>query len=314
MGVNDGDGADVICLGEMLVDTYCLDGASGRAVALDADGLLLRCCGGAPANFAVGVQRLGFATRLISRVGDDAMGRFLLRRAAEEGLQTGSVRVVPGQKTGISFISIDPNGERTFDFYGAPSADLQIGAHDVRANLPLRGRLLHFGSNTLILDDGLLGTKAAIDSARAQGLRVSCDLNVRLYRWDDSTRMRERLAFAVAHADWLKVAEEELQFVCSLSDIDAAAKDLLSRGPSLVAITSGAAGATVYDRTGAKHWHPTLAKQIVDTTGAGDAFWSGCVASLLVDETALVRALRLGSENAAACIAAVGATTGLLRR
>jgi fructokinase len=299
---------DVLVIGEALIDLYCLDGATPRR--MDAAGTLHRYLGGAPANFAVGCTRLGLETALVTRVGADPMGRFLLGLLRQEGVNTERIVSAPGAKTGMSLISVS-NGERSFDFYGAPSADAQITPGDIGA--AINARVLHFGSNTLVAEPAASTTRQAIALAKASGARVSCDLNVRRYRWADEAHMREQLAFCVENSDFLKVSDDEFEFITDQRDLDAIAQALLARGPQLVALTLGAQGARLYTKD-AQAAGPTLATQITDTTGAGDAFWAGCMASFLGPKGLdLHAALTLGSQNAAAVIAKVGAVTGALR-
>lgn len=299
---------DVLVVGEALIDLYCLDGATARR--MDEAGTLHRYLGGAPANFAVGCTRLGLNAALVTRVGADPMGRFLLGLLHNEGVNTDRVIATPGCKTGMSLISVS-NGERSFDFYGAPSADVQSTPEDLGASL--NARVLHFGSNTLVSEPSASATRHAIALAKAAGALVSCDLNVRRYRWTDPSRMREQLAVCVESSDYLKVSDDEFEFVTEQTELDAIAKDLLSRGPRLVALTLGAKGARLYTHE-TQAAIPTLATQITDTTGAGDAFWAGCMATFLgPNGEDLQAALQLGSRNAAAVIAQIGAVTGALR-
>ncbi|MCC6807041.1 MAG: carbohydrate kinase [Deltaproteobacteria bacterium] len=302
---------DVLVVGEALIDLYCLDAGVPRR--MDEAGTLARFLGGAPANFTVGCARLGLQTALVTRVGQDPMGRYLLRLLRDEGVDTERVRSAVGAKTGMSLVSVH-GGERSFDFYGAPSADTQLDPSDIGERIDARA--LHFGSNTLVVDPGLATTKRAIAMAKRDGVTVSCDLNVRRYRWSSEAVMREQLDFATRAADWLKVSDDEIAFVSKEKDYDAVAKDLLSRGPSLVALTLGKDGARLYTKE-EQRVLPTLAERIVDTTGAGDAFWAGCVAVFLraqaINGATLEAALRRGSENAAAVIAQVGAVTGALK-
>jgi fructokinase len=293
---------DVFVVGEALVDLYCV--ADGRPRRMDEPGVLERHLGGAPANFSVGCARLGLSVALATRVGADPMGRLLLRWLRDERVDTSGVRAAAGHKTGLSLVSVSEAGERSFDFYGAPSADMLVHPDDLGAALD--ARILHFGSNTLIVDPGLGATRRAVEMARREGAIVSCDLNVRRYRWSDEAAMRAQLGWACDHADWLKVSDDELPFVVGHTDPDRAAVELLARGPKIVAVTLGPDGALLY-MSGRREHHNTLATQIVDTTGAGDAFWAGCVAALTKSDD-LQAALHLGSQTAAACIARVGAT------
>lgn len=296
---------DLLVVGEALIDVYCV--IDGRPRPIDELGPLERHLGGAPTNFAVGCRRSGARVGLVTRVGDDPHGRLLLRLLRAEGVDTTRVRSGVG-KTGMSMVSVSETGERSFDFYGSPSADMHIEPADLGERTG--ARVLHFGSNTLIIDPGRAATLQAIAMARTEGAVVSCDLNVRRYRWPDEATLRAALQLAVSRCDWLKVSDEELVYITGALPIDEAATALLAMGPSLVAITCGADGAHLYTKE-EKVSHASLARAIVDTTGCGDAFWAGCVTTLLqhtrLDTAALTRAVSAGSTQAARCIAKIGA-------
>lgn len=298
---------DILVVGEALLDIYCM--AGGRPRRIDELGSLERHIGGAPTNFAVGCQRAGLSVALVTRVGQDPMGRHLLRLLADEGIDVSRIRSAANGQTGLSFVSVSEDGERSFDFYGGRSADMLIEPGDLGAKLD--ARVLHIGSNTLTAEPCSQATRRAVAMAREERALVSCDLNIRRYRWASEAMMQEQLSWIIAQCDWLKISDDEVAQVLGHRRYDEAATTLLSRGPKLVAITCGPDGAHLYrkgDHGEVEHvHHRTLATTIVDTTGAGDAFWAGCVAALLSSDD-LQAAAKRGSECAAQCIGKIGAT------
>ncbi len=304
--------SEVVVLGEALCDFFALD-ESGVATTSGAAHRFVRISGGAPANFAIGLARRGVSVEMLTELGDDPMGRFLLDALNVERIGTTHVRVSSRAKTGVSFVSVDGQGERSFDFYRVPSSDMLIDPHTVAGRLPLRGvKVFHFGTNSLLFPGGREAIALCVRSAREHGVLVSCDLNLRAHNWPSQAEMAEQARWAAAQSDWLKISDEELAACTGSSEPDEAAAWLLARGVRLIALTEGPLGARIYDQQGLRARGPSLAIDVLDTTGAGDAFYSGFVSSTLGGQDA-ERALRAGLENAASVIAQVGATPGLLR-
>jgi sugar/nucleoside kinase (ribokinase family) len=249
--------ASVVCLGELLIDFVAV-----------RPGVYQRAAGGAPANVAVGLARLGARSAFLSMVGDDAFGRFLRETLARDGVDIRGLISTREAPTGLAFISLDRRGERRFTFYRRPCADALLAPGDLRA-APWRGaRIFHYGSISLIAEPSRSATLAAIARARRAGMRLSCDPNLRLALWPSPARARAGMREALRHADIVKVSEEEVAFLGHTP-----------RAP-LVVITRGPRGGTVLD--GARRFdYPAFPVRAVDTTGAGDAFVAGLLYGLL---------------------------------
>lgn len=290
---------NVVVLGEALCDFFALD-AQGRPTMSAHAHRFVRVTGGAPTNFAFGLVRRGISVALLSELGDDPMGAFLMAELTRAGVDVSGVRQSKRAKTGISFIQVDPAGERSFDFYCVPSSDMLIDADTVRGRLP--GKVLfHFGTNSMIFPGGREAIAMCVASVRAAGGLVSCDLNARPHNWPSEGALREQALWAAKNCDWLKTSDEELAL------LGVPPERLCTLGPSLIAFTEGPRGARIFTRDGLAASGPTLARTIVDTTGAGDAFYSAFVAAELQGGSHAA-ALQAGSEHAAEVIAHIGAT------
>ncbi len=119
--------ADVVCLGEILVDL--VPAASGASLA-NAD-TLVKAAGGAPANVAVGLARLGIASAFMGSVGADGFGRFLADTLAVEGVDVSGLRVSATAPTALAAVSLAADGERDFIFYGTPAAHTTFAPSDI---------------------------------------------------------------------------------------------------------------------------------------------------------------------------------------
>lgn len=300
----------VCVVGEMLCDFFAVDDGSPHAV--DEGEHFVRVAGGAPANFATGLARQGIATAMLSLVGDDPMGRFLCAALGAQGVDVSRVAKTSRSKTGVSFISVTPAGQRSFDFYRVPSADMLLDVSCVEAHLPLSCELVHFGSNSLIHEGGRAAVAMAVTSGHARGALRSCDLNLRAHLWPTPALMREQGEWCVRNADWLKISDEECEPLTGSTDHSVAAQWCFAHGVSCVVLTMGEGGAVLLQRG-----QPPLRVlaepcAVLDTTGAGDAFYSGFVGARLrgFDDA---RAMAAGARNAASVCATVGATPGLRR-
>ena len=314
--------ADVVCLGEALIDFVALE--SGVGVG-EASGFL-RAPGGAPANVAVGVARLGATSAFLGKVGDDPFGRFLAYTFAVSGVDIGGMVFDPKHRTGLAFVSLEANGERDFCFFRNPSADMTYAPAELDRDRITQGRIFHYGSITLIDRTSRLTTLAAIQSAREAGLLLSYDPNLRLPLWPEEAAARKGILSAMRYADIVKVSAEELAFLADkqpfvptlqwdMVSLERYALRLLKRFPNigLVVVTLGAGGCFWMRRQGESGRSAGLSVQAVDTTGAGDGFVAGMLVGLL--EQDLVTESRWRQANTAVLDAlfaqanAVGALT-----
>lgn len=296
---------DVLCFGEALVD-----------LLPDRRGLLRDCeafaahSGGAPANVAVGLARLGQKTGFAGVVGDDELGRLLERKLAAEGIEL-HLRFTAEAKTGLWFVALDERGERSFFApTGAESADKLISAADV-VGLPA-SRWLHCGSSAHIRRPAQEALKAAVARAQASGVLVSFDPNVRAHLWDDLAQLRALCDAVLPSCTLVKLSEEELEPCLGVKTPEAALDALEKLGVQLACVTLGARGA-VARRNGDTVSVSAPEVEVVDTTGAGDGF----VAALLASEpltSHLTQSLQFACAVGSNVCKHLGAVAGLPRR
>ena len=280
-------------------------------------GTLLQCPGGAPANVAVGVARLGGLSGFVGCVGDDPFGRFMRKTLADEGVDTAYMHTDPLYRTSTVVVSLVPGGERTFTFMVRPSADLFLTPDDLP---PFRaGEWLHTRSNALSAEPCRSATFQAMENIRQAGGRVSFDPNIRTDLWQSTSQLRECLHRALMLADVAKVSEEELFFISGEQDVRKGTDVLASHYPlALLLVTQGKDG--VMARWQGKNlYFPATPVVSVDTTGAGDAFVAGLLAALAAEgmpsgEQALASVIEQAQRCGALATTAKGAMTALPRR
>lgn len=241
-----------------------------------------RAAGGAPANVAVGLARLGTASAFAGQVGDDAFGQHLHDLLARTGVDVSALRLTPDYRTGLAFVSLGDEGEREFLFYRHPSADSQVQIDGLSALPALLARAagFHFGGVLLASEPARSATWAALDLAEAANVPISFDPNLRLDLWASQEEARAVSLAALARARTVKLSREEAEFLTGEADVTAQFAALRQPDGGLLVITGGAAGA--WHRTGGEiAYTPAPAVEAVDTTGAGDGFMAGLLHSLL---------------------------------
>lgn len=255
----------VISLGEALIDFIPLD-ATNRAYQ--------KSPGGAPANVAVGVARLGVPSTFLGKVGRDVLGVFLKETLDEYGVNTTWLQFSDDVRTGVVFVTLAENGERSFDFYINPSADRFLREEEIDESLFRTHRILHFVSISLISEPARSATKRAVMLAKENGMIVSYDPNLRLGLWESEQQARQMIISMLPEADVLKISEEELTFITGEKDIQKGVDALASYNIPLIVVTLGENGSYAFTKEGSI-FTPALKVEAVDTTGAGDAFVSG---------------------------------------
>ncbi|WP_236279136.1 aminoimidazole riboside kinase [Enterobacter bugandensis] len=274
----------------------------------DGEGKLLQCPGGAPANVAVGIARLGGKSAFIGRVGDDPFGRFMAKTLADERVDVKHMRLDPAHRTSTVVVDLDDHGERSFTFMVRPSADLFLEP----ADLPTfsAGEWLHVCSIALSAEPSRSATFQAMDAIRKAGGNVSFDPNIRPDLWPDENALRRCLEQALQSADVVKLSVEELAFLTGDADVREGLNTLMQRCPArLVLVTQGKEGVIAWHEGAVKHY-PATPVQCVDTTGAGDAFVAGLLYGLAAGQE-LVPAIALAQRCGALATTAKGAMTAL---
>ncbi len=268
----------VVALGELLIDFVALE--SGVTVG-EASGFQ-KAPGGAPANVAVAVARLGHEARFMGQVGSDPFGAYLRGVLADEGVDVRGLTETDEARTMLAFVSnASETGERSFMFYRHPSADMLMSPDTIVLDVLDDARVFHFGSITLITEPARSACLAAADAAREKGLLISYDPNLRLPLWPDEDTARLGMRLGLDYATVLKVSKEELEFLTGGQDVTPLWRDAMR----LILVTDGENGAKAYPREGDPVTVPGFKVKPVDTTGAGDAFVAGVLVGILENDT-----------------------------
>lgn len=235
------------------------------------------CAGGAPANVAIGVAKLGLPSAFIGRVGNDPFGHFMEKTFREYHVDCQYLEQDDQYKTSTVVVDLGNNGERSFTFLVSPSADQFLSAQAIP---DFNQDILHFCSLALVGQTCRQTLKAAIENLTAKKGLISFDVNLREQMWADKNEMRIIINQFCHDADILKLSDDELFWLTECNDWDKALTKLQQHYQApLKLVTKGSEGSIVL-------WQDKLFSfdayhvNSVDTTGAGDAFVAGLLSSI----------------------------------
>ena len=267
---------NVICLGEILIDFV----PSPALSPLGKARYLRIAPGGAPANVAVAMRRLGLTSGFIGKAGDDPFGRFLRDALTRQKLDLTLFKVTAEAQTRLAFVTNDSNERQRFIFYGNPGADVLLQSREIKENYLRRAAIFHFGSISLIQEPARSATMAAIRLACKNGLIVSFDPNLRPALWPSLKQARREILKAMNFCHVLKVNESEWEFLFPGKRFEESLSMLRRKGIKLAAVTLGPEGAILANH---ESWVKVKSPPVhaVDTTGTGDGFVAGLLYGVL---------------------------------
>ena len=237
---------------------------------------------GAESNVAIGLARLGHQAEWIGRLGDDELGRLVLRTLRAENVDASHVIVDGSAATGLLLFEHRIADITNVSYYRAGSAGSGICADDVAHRLTDDVAALHVTGVTAALGKTAAEAVAeCVEIARRRGIPVSLDINFRSRLWPAATA-RDTLRPLVSQVEILYGSEDEMLLVAAdgSTDIDTAARQIIADGTRTVVVKRGGAGATAYTIDG-KLNVPARRVPVVDVVGAGDAFVAGYLSGRL---------------------------------
>ena len=257
----------VVCFGEALIDFL----NTGRQFAGDLPlSQFTQFPGGAPANVAVAVAKLGGDAAFAGQVGDDQFGSYLLEAMQLYGVDTSLALTHPTAPTALAFVLLDEKGERSFTFRRDNTADMVLRKAQIDAHWFDDESIVHLCSNTLTDKNIAEVTRHVVSLAAEREAFISFDVNLRHNLWPSGTADETLVNEFVRRADLVKFSSEEIDFLCG-GDRDGYLQAGFDRGLSAALITDGPGNLEI--RTAMQQSFVTPpGVQAVDTTGGGDAF------------------------------------------
>lgn len=279
--------------------------------------------GGAPSNVAYGVAAAGQRVTFLGKVGPDWLGEAVLSRMNEAGIDTRYMTCAQATPTGLTFVRVEQDGERSFFPYRHLAADKEITPDDIPAAPFEAARIVHLGANCMALEPSWDATGRVVELAAAQGCLISFDPNLRPHYHLKSAKVMDRVRELAAEAQVVKMNREEASAL--YDGAEGARKALFAGQAELVVVTRDREGAAWWTRDGRSGAHPGFPCDALDATGAGDAFMAGLLAVLLeagVGTTGVrrpgalqdlptqlfERAVEVGDRFGASCVSVYGAT------
>lgn len=260
---------EVYVAGEALIDLVAEPDGRYRAVP-----------GGSPANVAVGLARLGAPTHLLARLGSGAFGRVIREHLAANDVLLDAA-VSTSDPTTLAVVTLDDEARATYDFYADGTADWGWTEAELPTQLPPEALALVTGSIAAAREPGATALLELVRRVRGQdGASIVLDPNLRPALLPTRAQVQARWDELIALADVVKVSDEDLAWLVPGTDPVDVAAGWAARGPALVVVTLGAAGAHAVTSTGATVEVAARPVDVADTVGAGDAFTSGLVDSL----------------------------------
>lgn len=264
-------GFDIVTFGEPMMEL--------AQIERDGQPLYLPGFGGDTSNVAVAAARQGARVAVFTALGDDAFGRDFTALWQREGIDFSTVSLVPGERTGLYFISYGAEGH-FFTYYRAGSAASLITADDVPFGLIASSKILHVsGISQAISSSACDAVFTAIRHAKENGVQVSYDSNLRLNLWP-LDRARAVIHSAMAQADIARPGLDDARQLTGLESPEDICDFYLNLGCRIVALTLGKDGTMIALRN-ERQVIPARIVKAVDATGAGDTFGGAFLAQLL---------------------------------
>lgn len=287
----------ILCYGEILVDF--IGSKKGGVFAYE------RYAGGAPFNVACAATRAGGKSGFVGAVGNDLIGRFLTAFAKVQKLKRAEIAMLGDCNTTLAFVELDERGERSFCFYRQNTADYKIP----ESTLSFVGKadIVHLGSLMLSEKEGVAFAEKLVDAVKKAGKKLSFDINFRDDIFPDKEAAKKVYSRFIDAADIVKYSLDELELFTGKSGLDGLQS--VARDGKLVCVTLGGEG-SAYALGGKTGVVPSVPVTVVDTTGAGDAFYGALLSRLDGKDLSKLSDKNLKDTFRFANIAGAVATTG----
>ena len=310
---------DVITFGRSSIDLYSQNIGSPFNDIKGFDAFV----GGSPLNIAVGCARLGVNASLLTAVGNDKVGEFILNFLNGEGVNTHAIPVKNGTRSSAVVLGIEPPDKFPLVYYRDNAADSQVDIDDVdNANIP-DYKILLINGTALNIEPTRSATFYATEIANRNDVDVVLDLDFRADQWHDYRAFgltvrailprvkmaigteEEILAATLINSSQVTIKEQQISAPEIKGDIEVSIKQLLASGIETLIVKRGEKGASIYQKDGSKEDVPGFPVEVLNVLGAGDAFASGFLYGILQGWD-LKKACRMGNASGAQVVTKKG--------
>ena len=291
MAVNPSARFDLITMGRSSIDLYSNDVGSPFVEITNFAAYV----GGSPTNIAVGAQRLNVKTALLTAVGNDPVGDFILHFLNKEGIETGYIPRKPNARSSAVVLGIEPPDKFPLVFYRDNAADVQLTIDDVSATPFEHCRAFEFAGTNLSREPSRSATFFAVEQAKKGKATVFFDIDFRADQWHDVRAFgvnaravlrnvdvalgteEEILAAMLTDPSQLKIKHSQISAPEITGDLGDSIQTILALGPSTLVVKRGAKGATIFQKGQTSVDVPGFPVEVYNILGAGDAFASGLI-------------------------------------
>ncbi|MBZ9961826.1 bifunctional 5-dehydro-2-deoxygluconokinase/5-dehydro-2-deoxyphosphogluconate aldolase [Mesorhizobium sp. BR1-1-14] len=289
---------DVITIGRASVDLY------GQQIGSRLEDItsFAKSVGGCPANISVGTARLGLRSALLTRVGDEQMGRFIREQLKREGVNTDGLKTDKERLTALVLLSVESEGVSPMIFYRSDCADMALAEEDIDETFISSARAVVVTGTHFSRPNSDAAQRKAIRIMKAKGGKVVFDIDYRPNLWGlaghaegferyvKSDRVSAQLKTVLPDCDLVVGTEEEIMIASGADDCLSALKTIRSLSPATIVLKRGAMGCIVYDGPISDDLEDGVVGkgfpiEIYNVLGAGDAFMSGFLRGWLGGES-----------------------------
>lgn len=288
---------DVITIGRSSVDLY------GQQIGSKLEDIasFAKSVGGCPANIAIGTARLGLKSGLITRVGDEQMGRFIREQAAREGVAVDGIATDKERLTALVLLAVEAEGVSPMIFYRSDCADMALNEDDIDENFIKSSSAVLVSGTHFSKPNTEAAQRKAIRIAKANGRKVIFDIDYRPNLWGlaghaegferyvKSDRVSSKMKETLPDCDLIVGTEEEIMIASGADDVLGALKEIRRVSSAVIVLKRGAMGCIVYDGPISDDLEAGIVGQgfpieVFNVLGAGDAFMSGFLRGYLRGE------------------------------
>lgn len=283
---------DVVCIGRSSIDLYSDD--IGKP--FEKISSFSAYVGGCPTNISVGTRRLGLRSALLTGVGDDPVGDFIVNFLEEENVDTSLVATKKGRRSSAVILGIEPPDKFPLVFYRDNCADINLTIDDINEIPFEKTKAILISGTGFSKEPSHSATLHAAERAASEGVKVILDVDYRPDQWPDLQTFGTTIRSVLEYVDIIIGTSEEIKAAAFTgkgsarvtdsqvsnyeveADQDEAVELLLSRGPEVMVLKSGADGSYIYKKNGAEAEHAEgFPVEVKNVLGAGDAFASGFI-------------------------------------
>ena len=272
--------------------------------------------GGSPLNIAVGARRLGASATLITALGNDKIGDFIMNFLEKEKINTTAICRVDNARTSAVVLGIEPPDRFPLVYYRENAADSQVTIDQVIAAEIEKYRVLEISGTALNIEPSRSAVFFAVEVASEGQTDVILDIDFRADQWKDIRSFglmvrallpkvkiaigteEEILAATLQSADQVRIKHQQISAPEITGDIELSIQKILRSGPEILIVKRGAKGASIYYKDGRREDVPGYPVEILNVLGAGDAFASGFIYGYL-QSWDLFKSCRMGNASGA---------------